>query len=225
MNRTTRAHIDWEDVGRRLASSERAMQAASQPDADRINAVFRERAGRMARHTGDVEQGGKGCLLLIFELGGERFAVQLEHVAEVARMPRCTPVPGGPPAMVGVMNHRGTVRSVFDLARLLGISEAEDLESGNLLVLENGNRQTPVRVDRVEQVQQLDLCAFVAPPALKSVSASACVAGVHPDGIALLSVDAVCDHLNNGTIDDRSQANGAGLDDRSAKQLRQEVKS
>lgn len=59
---------------------------------------------------------------LAFSIGGELFALPLARAGEIARCDVITKVPNTPPCLRGVMNLRGTVIPVIDLAPRLGRS-------------------------------------------------------------------------------------------------------
>lgn len=57
---------------------------------------------------------------LLLSVGADRYALALTDVCEVVRAPEITPLPGAPAAALGVMNLRGDVVPVLDVAALLG---------------------------------------------------------------------------------------------------------
>jgi purine-binding chemotaxis protein CheW len=59
--------------------------------------------------------------VLLFDVGGQRFAVPLGAVREVFNLGPLTPVPTAPGAVAGVTNLRGQVVPVLDLALLLEV--------------------------------------------------------------------------------------------------------
>lgn len=56
-----------------------------------------------------------------FRLGGEDYAVRILRVKEIIAFSPVTPVPGMPPAVLGVINLRGKVVPVVDLATKFGL--------------------------------------------------------------------------------------------------------
>jgi purine-binding chemotaxis protein CheW len=60
-------------------------------------------------------------LHLIVGIADERYAVPVQDVAEVAPVGELTPVPGAPPAVMGVKSLRGRVIPVVDLGAVLGM--------------------------------------------------------------------------------------------------------
>jgi chemotaxis signal transduction protein len=86
-------------------------------------------------------------------LGGESYAVAVEHVIEVAELGKLSPVPGAHGSVLGVQNLRGEVLPVFDLASVLGI--AGDSLPQCLLVTECGNLRAGFAIDEATDVGDL----------------------------------------------------------------------
>lgn len=70
----------------------------------------------------------------VFGLKGEQFAVSVERVVRVSPMPVCSPIPHSLPYLIGLMNDRNHVISVFDLAASVGSTEW----SPYVIILDNG---------------------------------------------------------------------------------------
>ena len=62
---------------------------------------------------------------LLIGVGGDWYALQLTSVREVLPVPELTPAPGGPAALQGLFNLRGTVLGLLDTAILLGLAPAD----------------------------------------------------------------------------------------------------
>ena len=98
--------------------------------------------------------------VVVFALGGARYAVELRWVREVVTLAYVTPVPTAPPAIAGAVNVRGTVTPVIDLAAALGAA-ADDADMrparrGDGAVLVEGEGVTAaIRVANVETVTTL----------------------------------------------------------------------
>jgi purine-binding chemotaxis protein CheW len=86
-------------------------------------------------------------------LGGESYAVPVEHVLEVAELGTLSPVPGAPHSLLGIRNLRGEVLPVFDLASVLGITG--DSRRNCLLVTERGSVRAGFAIDEVTDVGAL----------------------------------------------------------------------
>jgi purine-binding chemotaxis protein CheW len=61
-------------------------------------------------------------LHLVVGVDDGRYAVPVSSVREVIRVGRLTPIPGAPPAVVGITNVRGEILPVLDAGALLGRS-------------------------------------------------------------------------------------------------------
>ncbi len=99
--------------------------------------------------------------VVVFALGGARFAVELRWVREVITLAYVTPVPTAPAAIAGAVNVRGTVTPVIDLAAALNSApESPPTERpprrGDGAVLVEGEGVTAaIRVANVETVTTL----------------------------------------------------------------------
>lgn len=86
-----------------------------------------------------------------FRMGETRMGVDILLVKEVYRRMRISPVPGAPPQLAGLMNLRGRVVSVVDLAACFhraGVSP----ERGQLLIFKTAPDLKPhVRAGRLEE--------------------------------------------------------------------------
>jgi purine-binding chemotaxis protein CheW len=97
---------------------------------------------------------------VLVRLGTERFAVPMDAVAEVGRLPGCTRVPGTPAWLAGVVNWRGRTLGVIDLRTLLGLPAEEGAHGARdarLVILFAGQVQVGLRTDRVDGVLDVDL--------------------------------------------------------------------
>jgi len=73
---------------------------------------------------------------VVFELDGHSFALPLDLVDEIIRIPSVTPVPLSPPALKGLMNLRGRVVPVADLRTCCGLPDGTPDEDARVLVTE-----------------------------------------------------------------------------------------
>jgi len=73
-------------------------------------------------------------LYLLIKAGGERFALEAHHVAEVLPMIALTPVPNAACGVAGMANYRGTAVPVVDLAALVAGRPARSMLSTRLLI-------------------------------------------------------------------------------------------
>jgi purine-binding chemotaxis protein CheW len=94
---------------------------------------------------------------VVFRVAGERFALPLEAVREVVvPQPPFARVPRASEAVRGVMNLRGRVVAVVDLAPLVGLA-AQPLEpgAGQVLILDHARRALGLLIGGVVGVEPL----------------------------------------------------------------------
>ena len=101
----------------------------------------------------------RACVVM---LGGRPFALDVADTREVVVLDVTTPVPGAPPALVGVMNLRGSVLPVIEARPLLGLPVRAAVGRPRALVLADAGQRAAMLIERV-----LGLTAFdsVTPPA------------------------------------------------------------
>lgn len=108
---------------------------------------------------------------VVVRLGGGRFALPMDAVAEVGRTPGVTRVPGTPSWVTGVANWRGRILGILDLRDLLGLAPDASAGEGRLVVLVRGGAQVGVVAERVDGVIDVDHEALE--PALLTLPAEA----------------------------------------------------
>lgn len=96
---------------------------------------------------------------LAFSSGGETFAIDIRSVREVIQYGGLTEVPLMPPFIRGVINLRGSVVPVIDLAIRLGRTQAEVQRRTCVVILEvpheEGTAVLGILVDNVNEVLEI----------------------------------------------------------------------
>jgi purine-binding chemotaxis protein CheW len=94
--------------------------------------------------------------VVVVRLGGSRYALPMEAVAEVGRPPALTRVPGLPAWLAGVANWRGRVLAVLDLRPLLEAPAGELDRRGRLVVLHRGGVPVGLLTEGVEGTREVE---------------------------------------------------------------------
>ena len=105
---------------------------------------------------------------MVFRIGLERYGLPLAVVREVVPPSVMSAVPRAPEAVRGIMNLRGRVVTVVDLASLLGIPGGA-ADGGKILILDRGRRDLGLLVSTVDGIHALDEVAAAPGEALPSV--------------------------------------------------------
>lgn len=136
--------------------------------------------------------------LLLFAAGGRIYGSDIGVIREIVPFRRCTRLPGAPPFVCGLINLRGTLVTVVDLAvRLAGgragdgtpnaAADATSREGGSVVLVEYGSKVVGLAVDQVRDVQavaaaELEPMSVAAGDAASGDSARGGVAVYHGSG-------------------------------------------
>lgn len=86
--------------------------------------------------------------LFLFELDGDLYAVPVEFVDRVIKIPPITPVPNAPRAIIGIFHLRGSVVLALDLASRMGIPRLKPLSQNFLFVVRYKKDQFAILIDK-----------------------------------------------------------------------------
>lgn len=104
----------------------------------------------------EQQPGAERVEVVVVRLGGSRYALPMDSVAEVGRPPSLTRVPGLPAWMAGVANWRGRVLAVIDLRPLLAGAVAPLDRRARLVVLNRGGVPVGMLTEGVEGTHLVD---------------------------------------------------------------------
>jgi len=93
---------------------------------------------------------GKKMQLIIFKLGGEEYALNIDSIKEVVLTPGIARIPQTPDYIKGVANIRGTIIAIVDLNQKFKINNHQNEEIGNYtLVVESEDFKVGILVKEV----------------------------------------------------------------------------
>jgi len=90
--------------------------------------------------------------IIAFRLHDQEFCVKTTTIREIRGWAQSTPIPHAPKDVVGVMNLRGTVIPIIDLAYKLGMQSTAANERSAIVVTEVRNMIIGMLVDRVSDI-------------------------------------------------------------------------
>lgn len=90
--------------------------------------------------------------IIAFRLHDQEFCVRTTTIREIRGWGPATPVPHTPADVIGVMNLRGTVIPIIDLANRLGMPSTEPNERSAIVVAEVHGMAMGLVVDRVSDI-------------------------------------------------------------------------
>jgi purine-binding chemotaxis protein CheW len=93
---------------------------------------------------------------LTFRVGSSWFALSVRDVQEILRDGPITTVPGTSPLLRGVLNLRGQVAPVLDLARMLDLETSDKAPAGCVAIVRSGPILAGILVDRTGDVLAIE---------------------------------------------------------------------
>ena len=124
-----------------------------------------------------------------FYIEEDMFALPMESVLEIIRVPRTVRVPLTPPSLLGLANLRGTVLPILETRQILALPEAQHDDATRVMVADCG-RPVGLVVDRVERVLSVEKSRIESADSVQATVHSNLLTGVvkSNDGGSLLQL-------------------------------------
>ncbi|THD62612.1 chemotaxis protein CheW [Phenylobacterium sp.] len=135
-----------------------------------------------------------GHELIIVEISGQRFAIDIMSVREIRGWSASTRLPQSPDHVLGMINLRGSVLPVIDFSSRLGLGESEPNTASVVIVAEIGDRLVGLLVDAVCDILTLGEGMMQPAPDVGAPRVHEFVRGVittHDGIVTLLTLDHV----------------------------------
>jgi len=120
--------------------------------------------------------------LVCFYLHGQEYGASITAVKETMAVPPITRVFLTPPWLAGIINLRGDVVAVIDLARFLGMPPPVVGDDSRILVarptVDGEARAAGLLVDAIAELRTVEAAAVQAPPPTLSAEAAGIFAGI-----------------------------------------------
>ncbi|MBP7694138.1 MAG: chemotaxis protein CheW [Anaerolineales bacterium] len=166
--------------------------------ADRAQAVLADRARALARVSAPVVETTAVGELAAFHLGAEYLGVPTIGVREIQplRAHRWARIPCAPAFVVGLVNLRGRLYSILDLAAFWGRPARRPAETAHLLVVRGGRGaegegalEVALLTDAVPHVVSVPVAGLEPPPATVSARALEHLRGVTADALMVVDLE------------------------------------
>ncbi|MCR5346295.1 MAG: chemotaxis protein [Fretibacterium sp.] len=102
-----------------------------------------------------TEAGTNEWQLVVFVLGEQTFAINVDKTREILRWPGCRAIPDAPVALIGITSVRGEVLPMVDLRIFLGIPPVTPLEQSKVIIAEFNEVKLGFVVDAVERIYRI----------------------------------------------------------------------
>ncbi|MDR3563364.1 MAG: chemotaxis protein CheW [Negativicutes bacterium] len=121
--------------------------------------------------------------VVIFQLGKEEYCVPIHQVREIIQYKGATKMPGAPKHFEGIINLRGRIIPIINLAAVFALEEKTGERQA--LIIDLGEKILGIVVDQVSEVLHLDASAIEAPPA-QAAGGGSYIRGIGKTGDRLL---------------------------------------
>lgn len=129
---------------------------------------------------------------VVFELGGQRYALPIERVNEIQQIVAFSDVPSGGMGVIGMVNLRGNVIPAVDMRRLVGLAPQEYTLETPMIITRSHAHTVALVVDEVEDVLELPAGCLQAAPPMHNLSSKMIGVCRLADGLVyLLDIDAL----------------------------------
>ncbi len=104
----------------------------------------------------NVEAASRKWEVVVFTLGIEAFAINVNKTREILRWTGCRPIPTKTPAFVGITTLRDELLPLIDLRIFLGIHSSVPMEQTKVMIVEFNDIKLGFLVDKVERIRQVN---------------------------------------------------------------------
>jgi purine-binding chemotaxis protein CheW len=122
--------------------------------------------------------GGGPCKLVCFFLHGQEYAAPIAEIKETMLVRPITRVFLTPAWLAGIINLRGDIVAVIDLARLLGLRPTAITDSSRIVIATHRGKIAGILVDRMAELRNLDLDRLQTPPPMLAGDGAALLRGI-----------------------------------------------
>lgn len=127
---------------------------------------------------GQANVGAGPIELVAFRIDAQEFCIDIMQIREIRGWTKATPLPHAPSYVRGVINLRGTVLPVIDLAVRFGLDRREPTARSVVIVTQVGSRLVGLLVDAVSDILATAGESIQPTPDVASDLASSFVRGV-----------------------------------------------
>jgi len=116
--------------------------------------------------------------LLTFTLGDERYAIEIDDIAEIISTQTATRIPNVEMGIVGVISVRGSIVTLVDVRSRLKQASRDASKDSRIIVVRHGAGLIGFEVDRVLRPSKIERAAIEPQPVVHADEESECIRGV-----------------------------------------------
>jgi purine-binding chemotaxis protein CheW len=116
--------------------------------------------------------------LLTFTLGEERYAIEIDDIAEIISAQTATRIPNVDASIVGVISVRGSIVTLVDVRSRLKQPPRDPSKDSRIIVVRHGAGLIGFEVDRVLRPDKIERATIDPQPVVHADEESECIRGV-----------------------------------------------
>nr|WP_319537528.1 chemotaxis protein CheW [uncultured Methanospirillum sp.] len=148
--------------------------------------ILAQRARELASPISEEREDESGVEVLEFLLSGEHYAIDMEHIREVALLKEITYLPGTPAFILGIISLHGSILSIIDLRTVLGIPPKGLTDFNRIIVLSGDEMTFGVLADAIVRTRMIRTDQVNRPPPTISGPGAAYLTGVLPGPLMII---------------------------------------
>lgn len=114
----------------------------------------------------EKEVGSREDQMVVFQLSGQTYGIDIASVYEIIRMEKITRVPRTPDFVEGVINLRGKIIPVIDLCKRFNLDYSGETSSSRIIIVDVGGNTIGMIVDAVSEVLRVPADCIEPPPSM-----------------------------------------------------------
>lgn len=126
----------------------------------------------------NLQKSGAVYEFVTFFSGGQSFSIDIAQVREIRRWGPFTPVPHAPVGVLGVMNLRGSVIPIYDLAARLGLPATVENPRNVIVVVLHGEQTLGLLVESVSEIMSIASESIQSTPDMRNESGPQSISGL-----------------------------------------------
>ncbi|WDI36060.1 chemotaxis protein CheW [Entomospira entomophila] len=146
--------------------------------------------------------------LVTFQLGEDRYGIDIMRVKEIYASHMVRPIPHAPAYIEGVLNLRGEIIPIINLHRRFGIAKAvlneDDAMLSGFVIIDLSGMKVGVIIDKILSVAEIDRSTIQPPPQMITNIGAEYIEGVSPQDSAgylvILNIDRLFDVKELGRL-------------------------
>lgn len=119
--------------------------------------ILRKRAEALSKEIISAEDRREIIEITEFKVADERYGIENIYIREVHRLKTYTKLPGVPPHILGVINVRGKILSVLNLAAVFGLRETGIGDLSKVIIIQNDTMEFAILADHIAGVRRYPL--------------------------------------------------------------------